>query len=80
MTDGELVKIMARVKRHSDAVYDLLRGRLYDHPNGLALEKDLSENGMYHLWDFASITHDNLLHPERWKVTAGKIQWIGEKE
>lgn len=74
MTDGELVKVMARIYRLTEQVTDLMDGEVLNHLNGEALRDELHSNGMGYRWDCASITHSHLAHPERWTCAGGILK------
>ena len=75
MTDGGLVKVMARLHRLADQIVDLMDEDILEHPNGEALRGELIDNGLGYRWDCASITHSHLSRPERWGCTGGTLRW-----
>ncbi len=66
MTDGELLKVLARIQRHTDAIADLMHQQVLKHPNGEALFSEMADNGIGYRWDCDAIGHPHLLHPDRW--------------
>ena len=77
MTDGEMIKVTARIYRLSSVIDDLLHD-LLAHPNGEALRDELHDNGLGYTWDCASIVHDHLNYPERWEyVNANTLTYVG---
>ena len=75
MTDGKMVKMMARIYRLNEQILGLLED-LSDHPNGEALVADVHDNGVGYSWDFASIAHSHLVHPDRWECShRGPLRW-----
>ncbi len=78
MTDGKLVKAMARVYRLNEQIRDLMY-EASNHPNGQALIWELQENGLGYTVDCASIAYGHLVHPERWECTHhGPLKWKGK--
>lgn len=77
MTDGQLVKVIARIQRLNDNMVDLLSNVVIDHPNGEALRKALCEEGMGIRWNMLSLTHPHLEHPERWECEHNKLVYKG---
>ncbi len=73
MTDGQLVKVMARMQRLTDEAVDLLNDAIVNHPNGEALRKELCEEGLGYRWALALMTHSHLIHPERWLCENDKL-------
>ena len=77
MTDGKMIKVMARIYRLTNTVDDLINN-LRAHPNGEALRDALHDNGLGCVWDCASIAADHLNYPERWVyVNAGTLTYVG---
>ena len=74
MTDGELVRVMARIYRLTDQITDLMNEDVLNHLNGEALRGELQDNGLGYRWDCASITHSHLAHPERWECVNGTLK------
>ncbi|KKK93437.1 hypothetical protein LCGC14_2692880 [marine sediment metagenome] len=77
MTDGQLVKVMARVQRLSDEKHRLIEDVILEHPNGEALCEELKDEGMGYTWCCALLTHPYLKHPERWECEHGKLVYKG---
>lgn len=76
MTDGEMVKVMARIYRLNEQIKDLMDEDLLSHPNGEALCGQLHDNGFGHRVDCHSIAYLHLVHPERWECRhPGPLRW-----
>lgn len=69
MTDGKLVKVMARICRLNEQMKGLMDNDLLDHPGGRALREELQDNGLGYSLDCTLITYDHLIRPERWEYT-----------
>ena len=74
MTDGELVRVMARIYHLTEQVTDLMNEDVLNHPNGEALLGELRDEGLGYSWDCALITHPHLVHPERWVCMGGTLK------
>lgn len=73
MTDGELVKVMARLQRLDDEIAWILNEEIIDHPNGEELIGDLHDNGLGYRLECSAIAHPHLTHPERWILRCGRL-------
>lgn len=75
MNDGELVRAMARLQRHSDEIKYILDEEIPNHPNGEALLADLQDNGLGYRLDCVSIVHPHLKRPQRWTNMGGWLEF-----
>ncbi len=71
MTDGKLVRVMARIYRLNEEILYLIEEEVFDHPNGEALRGKLHDNGLGYSCNIASITHPHLTNPHRWECIDG---------
>ena len=77
MTDGQLVKVMARLQKLCDEIIYILNEEISNHENGEAICGELLDNGLGYNWDCADIIHPHLQHPERWECEHGKLVYKG---
>ena len=75
MTDGEIVKVMDRIRRLTEEVNYLIDEEVLNHRNGEALRGELHDNGFGHTWACAKITHSHLNHPDRWECIGGNLKY-----
>lgn len=73
MTDGELIKAMAKIQKLSDEIAYILNEELVNHPNGEALLGELHDNGLGYRLNCLSLAHSHLSHPERWTNRCGRL-------
>lgn len=67
MTDGQLLKTMARLQRLTNEISYIIDEEILNHPNGKSLRGELHDNGLGYNWDFWLIAHSHLIHPGRWR-------------
>lgn len=79
MTDGELAKAAARLRRLHNEAHSVIE-QIAGHPNGEQIIRDLHDNGLGYLCDFGSIVHEYMIHPERWELTqSGILHWTPKR-
>ena len=74
MTDGQMVRAVARIHRFIDQIQDLLDEEILNHPNGEALRGELIDNGLGYRLDCVSIAFSHLMYPERWEIANGTLR------
>ena len=77
MTDGQLVKVMARLQRLTDKTCQLIDDVIVEHPNSSKLRDELHANGLGYAWDCMEIVVEHLEHPERWVCENNKLVYQG---
>ncbi len=80
MTDGEMVKSLARIYRLNEKICIAVTRICEEHPNGEELHEALQADAVGIGTNVMSIGLDHLVHPERWEyVNGGTLRYGGRK-